>query len=225
MEVCGKNNTIEYTNPCIVLNVGGTHFTTFKSTLIKAEYFKSLIERWMVNEELFLDEDPELFKHVLNILRNPNYIIPEKLKHNVNNLLVYFGVPMEFIDAGMVLTPEKHDDKTFIDVINHSINRFQLDQDYFREKDILRITLKIYGNFVIWINASIFIDEELFCVCDQTVLGNSEKTLGLYNLDQRILKDLNFFSFQHGRQRGFLVTQFPEEIHKISLTVIFRMKM
>lgn len=52
----------------ITLNVGGKIFQTCKSTLVKAEYFKSLFEgQWKDKEtdEFFIDDDPELFRHIL----------------------------------------------------------------------------------------------------------------------------------------------------------------
>lgn len=72
----------------VKLNIGGTIFTTFKSTLIKAEYFKSYFERWDNNEEIFIDELPKLFEHVLCYLRNSNYPIAIEYYY----LLDYYGI-------------------------------------------------------------------------------------------------------------------------------------
>ena len=57
----------------IVVDVGGTRFTTSASTLTSAsEYFERLLSpRWCAEppEELFLDRDPEPFKVLLTYMR------------------------------------------------------------------------------------------------------------------------------------------------------------
>jgi len=62
----------------VKLNVGGKQFETTKETLLKSDYFKSLLEgNWkenQSNEELFIDRDPDLFQNILNILRG--YDVP-----------------------------------------------------------------------------------------------------------------------------------------------------
>jgi hypothetical protein len=62
----------------ITLNVGGRLFITAKDILNKAEYFKSLLNRWNNEDEIFIDRSPHIFKHVLSLLRNSNYKYPEK---------------------------------------------------------------------------------------------------------------------------------------------------
>src|SRR5579885_808933 len=78
----------------IKLNVNGTPFQTQKSTLIQFEFFKSLFERWSSDSsnEIFVDTDPELFKHLLNLIKIPEYEIPKSLKNNVLNLANYYGL-------------------------------------------------------------------------------------------------------------------------------------
>lgn len=78
-------------NNIVKLNVGGTIFTTFKSTLIKAGYFESYFERWNNGEEIFIDESPKLFEHVLCYLRNSNYPISSEYYY----LLDYYGIEYE----------------------------------------------------------------------------------------------------------------------------------
>jgi hypothetical protein len=67
----------------VALNVGGTRFETTVMTLLQSEYFATMFKsrfreasQTAQHEEIFLDRDPVLFAHVLNWMRNPNYIIP-----------------------------------------------------------------------------------------------------------------------------------------------------
>lgn len=58
----------------LALNVGGTHYTTTLSTLLSQDksYFTSLLSGdWAETgqNELFIDRDGELFKHILRYLR------------------------------------------------------------------------------------------------------------------------------------------------------------
>ena len=84
----------------IKLNVGGQIMITRESTLKKSSVLKMLIERNKnsmndkCNGSIFLDEDPKLFIHVLNKLRHPNYIFPEKLIDNIENLLDFYDIPL-----------------------------------------------------------------------------------------------------------------------------------
>ena len=78
-------------NPQIIkLNVGGTHFQTTKTTLC----FKpdSVLARDIVDrnaklietdQEIFIDRDPEAFKHILNLLRDPRYCFPEEYRYEL----------------------------------------------------------------------------------------------------------------------------------------------
>ena len=59
---------------CIIVNAGGTRYTTTLSTLLSQEnsYFTCILSGdWddKAQPELFLDRDGELFKHVLRFLR------------------------------------------------------------------------------------------------------------------------------------------------------------
>ncbi len=75
----------------VKLNVGGTIFATFKTTLIKAKFFESYFERWNNGEEIFIDESPKLFEHVLCYLRNSNYPIAPEYYY----LFDYYGIDYE----------------------------------------------------------------------------------------------------------------------------------
>ena len=74
----------------IQVNVGGQIMSTYRTTLLKSEFFKSYIDRWNSGEQLFLDVDPNLFIHVLNKLRNSSYVLPDD--NNVLNMCQYFGL-------------------------------------------------------------------------------------------------------------------------------------
>ncbi len=75
----------------VKLNVGGTIFTTLRTTLIRAKYFESYFERWDNKDDIFIDESPKLFEHVLCYLRNSNYPIAPEYYY----LLDYYGIDYE----------------------------------------------------------------------------------------------------------------------------------
>ncbi len=77
----------------IKINVGGKVFGTFKSTLLKSEYFKSLFN---FNENpdtdndgnIFIDRSPVYFEHILNYLRDDCFINIEQFKNIKNSLIL-----------------------------------------------------------------------------------------------------------------------------------------
>ena len=85
----------------VELNVGGTKITTLKSTLVKLPYFKNYFNSWhkegKENTEIFLDVDFNIFMHVLNKLRDENYIFPEDgvIITNITNMFDYFGLAVK----------------------------------------------------------------------------------------------------------------------------------
>lgn len=75
----------------IKLNVGGTIFETTLDTLMKCCYFQGvqrMNELTTQHEPYFIDRDPDFFKHILRLLRDPNYDYPEKYL----NELDYYGI-------------------------------------------------------------------------------------------------------------------------------------
>ena len=64
----------------IKLNVGGIIFETTDDTLKRSQYFKSYLENWN-HDEIFIDRSPRIFKHVLDLLRDPTYDFPIKYKN------------------------------------------------------------------------------------------------------------------------------------------------
>lgn len=86
----------------ITLDVGGTIMRTYKSVLDKLPFFESYLARWTNKsaDPIFVDYDPELFIHLLNKLRDPNYVTPNDA--NIAKTYDYFGYeeppkPSEFI--------------------------------------------------------------------------------------------------------------------------------
>ena len=75
----------------IKLNIGGQHIQVTCDILKNMTYFDSYLERWNNQEELFIDCDYELFRHLLNIYRIPEYIVPKDLTININKLIKYYG--------------------------------------------------------------------------------------------------------------------------------------
>ena len=65
----------------IHLDVGGTIFQTTYLTLKRSKYFMKLLSKITednIGKKIFIDESPEDFKHVLNILRDFNYPFPSE---------------------------------------------------------------------------------------------------------------------------------------------------
>jgi len=67
------------TDTIIRLNVGGTIFQTWKSTIERLSYFKTLFDpsyKYKITKDkdgnIFIDRDPKLFAYILNYLRNNN---------------------------------------------------------------------------------------------------------------------------------------------------------
>jgi len=98
-------------DPIIPLNVGGQLFQTRKSTLLRSPYFKSMflggfaentenaesledeVKETIENNKTpqFLDFDPDLFRHVLNRLRNPEYMFPDDI-FGLRQVSEHFGL-------------------------------------------------------------------------------------------------------------------------------------
>lgn len=81
------------------VRVGGTSFETTKKTLSKLPSFeKKFKETKSYTSALKLDADPEIFRHVLNTLRDSQYITPNEYVSNVERAFEKFGADYyEFI--------------------------------------------------------------------------------------------------------------------------------
>ena len=64
------------------LNVGGKIFETSIDLLCeKSEYFRAMLKggfRETQEKEIFIDRDPAPFKHVMRLIRDPSYVVPEE---------------------------------------------------------------------------------------------------------------------------------------------------
>ncbi len=72
----------------VILDVGGVTFKTTWATLIKASYFKHSKKFAIKGKVIFIDRDPDNFKHVLSLLRDPNYLFPDEIKYE----LEFYGI-------------------------------------------------------------------------------------------------------------------------------------
>jgi hypothetical protein len=60
-----SNNKVQ-----IMLDVGGRMFRTYKSTLVKADYFKNMFgDNFKSDEVVFVDRNPKMFYYILEYLR------------------------------------------------------------------------------------------------------------------------------------------------------------
>jgi len=76
----------------VTLNVSGRIFQTKRSTLKKSAYFNSIDD-----DEIFIDDDPDIFKHVLNLLRFKYYNVPSDDLVNVEYALKRYNIEMFLI--------------------------------------------------------------------------------------------------------------------------------
>ena len=85
------NTFYEDQNRRIRINAGGTIFETFLGTLCnRSTYWRRALLEFNDADSgvVFLDKDPDVFRHVLNYLRDPRYPFPWNLLHE----LEWFGV-------------------------------------------------------------------------------------------------------------------------------------
>lgn len=79
----------------IKLNIGGTTMDVLQSTLDRSEMLKSMFNDVKYNNEsIFFDEDPIIFKHMLNYLRNPKYPFPSKYYYILDHYLIDYDVKL-----------------------------------------------------------------------------------------------------------------------------------
>lgn len=80
----------------VTLNVGGKLFQTTQQTILKSKYFERIINfkklENKVDEIIFVDDDPELFNHLLNYMRSPNYIFPAHHKVNLDRMMTTYQI-------------------------------------------------------------------------------------------------------------------------------------
>lgn len=88
-EICYLD-LISINGQCFQLDVGNNTFYTSIKTLIRCEYFNSLIKNWNQTPG-FLDRNGKTFKYILSLLRNKKYPFPEKYKDE----LLFFGLSLK----------------------------------------------------------------------------------------------------------------------------------
>lgn len=90
-------------NDIVWLDVGGTIFKTTKATLNSAPYFESMnnfqdLTMTTSDNPIFIDRDPELFRHVLNLLRDPDYKYPESYFSELTFYGIHSRIPTRDVD-------------------------------------------------------------------------------------------------------------------------------
>lgn len=81
----------DWMDKVIEIDVGGKVFKTYRKTLEQSPTIKSLLEWHEKNGEEgkpFLDEDPKIFRHLLNFMRDVQYNVPEEFHYK----MVYYGL-------------------------------------------------------------------------------------------------------------------------------------
>jgi hypothetical protein len=88
------DNVTDDKSNIITLNVGGIIMQTCKDTLINgSSYFNNILTLFKHNdtEPLFVDEDPIIFRHILNYLRDARYPMPFNLEYK----LEWYGIKVK----------------------------------------------------------------------------------------------------------------------------------
>lgn len=90
----------------IWLNVGGERMCTCKSTLERSPVLNAKLERWSKDDsdEIMIDDDPVIFRHVLNVLRYKAEYVPVECYKTVNSALDFYCVDYKLIKRNKVLT-------------------------------------------------------------------------------------------------------------------------
>ena len=103
---------ISTTNPVIKLNVGGTRWDTFKSTLLKSGFFRALFSGKFADSKqedgcYFLDSDGEIFKYLLNFLRRGYVSIPAERVQDVKQEAGFYQIDIDFSRVSEQLIPSQ----------------------------------------------------------------------------------------------------------------------
>lgn len=100
--------------PTVTLNVGGTRFTTYVSTLktFPGSTLCNMIENYNVDQEdIFIDRDPELFRCILICLRNRK-VFPATCFSHINHEL--WSTELDYF---MLSQPEKKSLKEVVKIV------------------------------------------------------------------------------------------------------------
>ena len=103
----------------VTLDVGGTIFRTTRSTLQRSGYFEAMLngpwaETVQDGKPIFIDRDPENFRHVLGVLRDPQHELPNSMLYELD----YFQIQWAY--------PKKKDPSLVEDVVNHTDGKQEL---------------------------------------------------------------------------------------------------
>ena len=80
----------------IKLLVGEQEFMVERKLLDKSKKIHSMIQ---INQlEIKLDEDPELFKHILNYIKYDGYVFPKNLRDSLDELMLKYEVGKNLCD-------------------------------------------------------------------------------------------------------------------------------
>ena len=87
----------------ISIKCGNKNFFISEDNLRKSSYFSSVLDRWTSKNDqsekiISVDQDPRVFRHVLNALRAPVYKIPRKHVETVYGMLDFYGVKYDKLD-------------------------------------------------------------------------------------------------------------------------------
>lgn len=93
----------------IIIDVGGKLFQSTAKTLSQCEYFEAFLARWQFTPDvpIFIDRDPDAFAHILSMLRNHHYKLPNTVsiaEHEEE--CTYYMVPKRIIN-GFLGRPKK----------------------------------------------------------------------------------------------------------------------
>lgn len=75
----------------ITVNVKGTLFQVKKEVLMESKYFRDLLVNHTEGVELYVNDHPFIFEHVINFLTIDNYQYPIDLTHALD----HYGVEYE----------------------------------------------------------------------------------------------------------------------------------
>ncbi|AYV80419.1 MAG: hypothetical protein Harvfovirus1_44 [Harvfovirus sp.] len=82
--------------PLYKINIGGEKFLLSAAILKKMDYFNALLTNWKhsISEEIFVDNNPNIFQILIRHLTDPDYSIPPYLKFSeqFRNDLDYYGL-------------------------------------------------------------------------------------------------------------------------------------
>ncbi len=121
----------------IKLNVGGKLFETNLDTIQQSSYLKCLIKYdYEKDKVIFIDRSYHIFKHVISLLRNPEYKYPSKYKDELD----FYGIdiPMNLCDSDI--------DKLSIicKTIKKTLNNYTNDTTH--DLEVLHDSLNILNN-------------------------------------------------------------------------------